>query len=1339
MYEISGLSLVVLGTMILTDTKLTGQEVKGIFVFIYILGVNFRNIIEGFGIAMIVLGSIAFVLNSLAIISDVILQSKTKSKLITFLKVLMVFAEVIVLGIVIGFATQVNTDLRYKMANLLRNFGYLSRPWRIFFGELECCGVASSNDLCDMLSGTTYCGGTLPYTCCHRSLYDTTESSLFTNVGCSNPNTPCLDVILSQLRIYSTGFFIGISFSIVFGILCIIFTMLHIRSLNSQNSNDKVGNNSKDELEESMQHNCCLKVKKWSYSKGVIVILIILLLFAVGFFIEGFVLLYDKVFDHDIIKDVLWSALTFDGLSFNHIRESLSAFMISSSLVILFVACIGFFTLRTNSKCLHVFQIILSAICCLLVLVGTSLWGKSKDSISYKLEYEMSVFLQKFRYYADLSNFFSSTASGVWSHLFAVAECCGIYSYTYGELLQYISSPNQIPIFCCKENPLTEPYVETNATCTELKQWDLNHGRTCKDAVLSRLDIYSGIFISMSVLTIVCFIVQTSLILYKLRKTEFMPLINDKYVHALKKLFKMEKGWRNVLVFEKKIIFPIINLLSALVMLILGIVMKHDDKMTGEYVYNVYALLYFKGVNFLDIVEAMYLIFIIVGTLSAILSLLKLSDVFKSLQYKWKNKCFIGCLLVLIITILICISLMIPIRIDIDANAPYQLTNMDRQYRNTINWELPGYLNRFYFTFDCCGADGPYEFSYLESSGGYSDYSGAQPYVCCYGGPYLDYRSLLPGVSCEKKSCTPEFLDSIDRYSNAFLAIFSLTAVLEIVCFVIEAKSIAADLKSKFKQQFVLSSNGHRKKIITGFIASVLIMLVAVGLIAEGAALRYDAVFSHKQIYLIFSAMSMVHQSFSTNLLIWRWLMVVNGILLVFGSFSTMLFFRRKSKFFHLLALLYHIFCVTSLIAVSGWWIAVHVEGFPDTGSFYSRYNLYSYLVSGYGFSINDAWNNLFVTLECCGYNSGIYFDFSNTQFQSGSGSHHPSLFCCHSNPLTKTYNYNIGCTSDTTSRHTEACRDKLSQRLLTYSIFFYVMMSVCLILEVLLIVLLGILLKYDEPFSTDNILKNMCVQRRKKKKVDSNKKDENSILQQKEELTEDKNHSIHKRDANSRIRDNKVRPIDTEPESQVKVENNGKDNISLTKQRNESLADSSEHSTRTAKTTNRKKNKNSPLSTHPRDIREKSTYSEGEKEVTNNAKENSLNVNQDESQVNLESTGGNLIKSNENNDKGNISPFQQKDERLVDDLEYSSSTDETNMIGDNENKNNALHSEGKKEHTNNTEGKSLNEQQKRDDVESHANFESTGENGIRSNENNDKGNVSPVQQKDESLVDGLE
>lgn len=102
----------------------------------------------------------------------------------------------------------------------------------------------------------------------------------------------------------------------------------------------------------------------------------------------------------------------------------------------------------------------------------------------------------------------------------------------------------------------------------------------------------------------------------------------------------------------------------------------------------------------------------------------------------------------------------------------------------------------------------------------------------------------------------------------------------------------------------------------------------------------------------------------------------------------------------------------------------------------------------------------------------------------------------------------------------------------------------------------------------------------RKKNKVDSNKETENSIIQQKEEkLTEDKNHSKQKRDINSRIRENKVRPMSTE--SQVKVESNDKDSISPNKQKSESLADSSEHSTRTTNATNRKKNKISPLSPH--------------------------------------------------------------------------------------------------------------------------------------------------------------
>lgn len=51
----------------------------------------------------------------------------------------------------------------------------------------------------------------------------------------------------------------------------------------------------------------------------------------------------------------------------------------------------------------------------------------------------------------------------------------------------------------------------------------------------------------------------------------------------------------------------------------------------------------------------------------------------------------------------------------------------------------------------------------------------------------------------------------------------------------------------------------------------------------------------------------------------------------------------------------------------------------------------------------------------------------------------------------------------------------------------------------------------------------------------------------------------------------------------------------------------------------------------------------------------------------------------------------------------------------------------------NNTEENSLIKQQNEDKVENHANFESIGENVVKSNENTDNENISPVEQKDEA------
>ncbi|XP_061173336.1 uncharacterized protein LOC133182507 [Saccostrea echinata] len=1168
--------LIVFGTVLLTDSKLSGTFVSGIFGHIYILGLNFRDIIEGFGVLMIVLGSVEFVVNSLAFISDVILHNRTKSKVIAVTKVLLFITEVIWLGLIIKLAVQVTSDLRFKMANLLRNFSSLQRAWLTLFGELECCGVTASSDICTLTSGIYHCSQ-LPLTCCQHSLYNVSENTLYSTSVCSTPNTPCLEAVSSRFKTYTTGYFVGISLSLLFGVLGIILTFLHIRSLRDRDEieDGEQRNDDHPELErKTTPKNSCRRMinycKRDIQRKMIVITSAILLMIAVGLFTEGLVLIYDKVFNHDIIRDVLWSALSFDGLSFNHIRQSYSAFMISSAIVILMVSVIGMFTLRTKSKYLHIIQIILVSLCCSLMVIGTGLWGKSKDTISYRLANEMTSFLRNYGYNENVGYIFSNTASSAWSNLFALAECCGIFDYAGSEISSYLSA-DKIPIYCCKENPFTETYVQDNDNCMDFLQTDLQHNKSCKDALLTRLDVYSNLFFALSGLTFAVLTFQFILIIYKLKKGYFIPIINDKYLKMTKLLCKTEKGYRKIFTFEKRMIFTIAAFLSSLSMLILGIVMKHDEKMTGGYVYHVYRYLYFRGVNFLDIVKDTYLSLIILGTLSATMGLLKLTDVFRELQNKRKNYVYTGVVTILILTKLVCISLMATVRIDIDENASYQLTNMDRQYRNQntlYDSMMYSILNRFYKVFDCCGAGGPYELANMASTSGYTGYTGAQPYACCYGDSYLDSSAMLLSVVCEKKACSTEFLSTVDLYSNGFIAVVSLTTIFEIICIVIELRDTVRLKKTKQfgvlrnVKNFFLGYDGHKKKITTGIVLSVVIILNSFGLVAESFILRHDSVFSHKQIDLIFGSISMINLSFSRNLIIWRWLLITSAILLVLGGFYTMMSIQRGSKFLHLTALVFHSFCLCTIIAVTGWWIAVHKSGLSD---YIFPTHFTSYLNSAYSWSIDGAWNNLFNTLECCGYRTGSEFDFYYTYKQVGtSGFSQMSLFCCHSNPLTKSYNYNSNCYP---SQYREPCYDKLSERLLRYSIGFYVMMSVCLIMEIVLIIILGVLIKNDEPFRADKVLlkiKSVYSKSQRKKNKRTDTKDTVNKQDESESITLSKENSPDSKKRKVKIADNKIEPMSTDPENIRNVSNDttnkAPNNIAPSSSDSRSQKDDSKH-----------------------------------------------------------------------------------------------------------------------------------------------------------------------------------
>ena len=69
---------------------------------------------------------------------------------------------------------------------------------------------------------------------------------------------------------------------------------------------------------------------------------------------EGVVLVFNKIFNHKILKQALFSTLRFEGVSFNQIREYLYVFMFAMGTALVIFCGFGYFNLGTRSKSLRV-------------------------------------------------------------------------------------------------------------------------------------------------------------------------------------------------------------------------------------------------------------------------------------------------------------------------------------------------------------------------------------------------------------------------------------------------------------------------------------------------------------------------------------------------------------------------------------------------------------------------------------------------------------------------------------------------------------------------------------------------------------------------------------------------------------------------------------------------------------------------------------------------------------------------------------------------------------------------------------------------------------------------
>nr|XP_022329642.1 uncharacterized protein LOC111128354 [Crassostrea virginica] len=340
---VPAVAFIVLGSILLNDEQMTGHYVYPIYIRLYVLGVNYTDVINWFGRILITLGAVDMTLHVVNMILDAALPesrsrnilrhhvltlnggfmrltlgrhahfaqfSSYKSKItvnkFVFLNCIMLLVKIIWSCMCIQLVIKMGDDLRIKMAYLLRRYyPYSGSAWMFLFGELQCCGITSSDDICSF--GVTSCSF-VPFTCCHTleqtPLYpiDNLYTVAYTN-DCIK--TGCLPRMLEIFKFYTTGFFVVMSFSIILAILVILFAGLQLRSIyliqkkESTPSKDDAAENKKAKREK-LPIKCLMYCK--SYPSRIIMLISSISCTICGFtfLTEGIALAFDKVFDHRI-------------------------------------------------------------------------------------------------------------------------------------------------------------------------------------------------------------------------------------------------------------------------------------------------------------------------------------------------------------------------------------------------------------------------------------------------------------------------------------------------------------------------------------------------------------------------------------------------------------------------------------------------------------------------------------------------------------------------------------------------------------------------------------------------------------------------------------------------------------------------------------------------------------------------------------------------------------------------------------------------------------------------------------------------------------------------------
>ncbi|CAC5380744.1 unnamed protein product [Mytilus coruscus] len=617
----------------------------------------------------------------------------------------------------------------------------------------------------------------------------------------------------------------------------------------------------------------------------------------------------------------------------------------------------------------------------------------------------------------------------------------------------------------------------------------------------SYLEIYIGIIVTCIVCQI-CSIVAAEYIFRKLEFKEKKPSISENKYYLLLSLkhgilrsliIFIKDNWSRSKVVFASVILKISSLVAGLGLLGLGLTLIGDLFISDGSLRHIFYKMQFYHYYFYDILVGLAAASVVIGICTSLVAVLGLVGSWR----KSKRFLFMSSVLSFALHIprIIAVVLWIVFIEEINDGMKFQLwlQQLGYFYGGSGN-EITGKWNDMIMTLQCCGVN--YYSETHTTQGIQFCCKNAHPRILdkedANTNSYSEIFNYFGGCGGYKtETCAEVILDKTQMFVGWFLAIVLLQIVLEIIGVLFVNKEYSEILSTEnpdnstgqeiytksviFRKIFsgikaFFLSNWIRSKLtLVRFISMGIIFICSLVVLCLAINIRYDKVFGNSDIQEIFSRINVTDHTFTRAINIFSIVTVTFSsvsIAVVIFSIVVITLPKWKSVLKIVTAGLLCAVAVANIVQIGLWGkflagVSSELEN-ELRAQFVSENGGYRYSQNSatYDTSLSLSWNTLFVQAECCGVGSLIESSFTSTKWYSSgdrSGNRIP-VQCCISQSDVFPYSTreDSHCTSSMLDGYfySQSCDDAVEKKLKTYSIIFFVFMTIIILAEICCIIL---------------------------------------------------------------------------------------------------------------------------------------------------------------------------------------------------------------------------------------------------------------------------------------------